>query len=271
MFNVPDKRAAKILQETFWSPEGWRRESERAVSTEDFEYAKAKGFMFDPVHMDHAQAVSSVSGLVDRLDRRTVADAFISSLSTRRLDWRSAMGSYSVFQHLLPHQPQGTTGRCEFCGFYLEDTEQDFNVFNFERLKWGGVRHEQIAYATMDLELFLKSPPTAPTSDDISIFRAMVAAVRSAETEVTAATLHSRWPKTLKANKAERDVVTSILGFCDVLAGASHPGFSDAFIPASRRPLPDRRFVDLAYPACWWSGDMGVNEARLEEYFAHVL
>ena len=266
-----DKRAAKILQETFWSPQGWRRESERAVSAEDFEYAKAKGFMFDPVHMDHAQAANAVGGLVDRLDRRTVADAFLSSLSTRRLDWRSAMGSYSVFQHLRPHQPQGTTGRCELCGFYLKGTEQDFNVFNFGRIKWGGVGHEQVAYAAMDLDLFLKNPATAPTSDDISIFRAIVTAIRSAETGVTAATLHAQFPKTLKANKAERDVIISILGFCDVLAGPSHPGFSDTFIPANGRPLPDRRFVDMAYPACWWSGDIGVNEARLEEYFAHVL
>ena len=29
----------------FWSPEAWRRESERAVSPEDAEYAKTKGFM----------------------------------------------------------------------------------------------------------------------------------------------------------------------------------------------------------------------------------
>ena len=271
MSEIVDKRAVKILHDTFWSAEGWKRESERVPSADDFGYAKAKGLMFDPVNIGHAQSVSAVSTLVDSLNRRTVADAFLSSLSTRRLDWRSAMGSYSVFQHLFPHEPQGTSGRCELCGFYLEHTEQDLNLLNFERFKWGGVRHAQPAYAAMDLNLFLQSPATAPTSDDIDIFQGMVTAIRSAGPNVTAATLHSLLPKTLKANKAERDVLVSILGFCDVLAGASHPGFSDAFIPVNRRPLPDRRFVDMAYPACWWSGVMGVNEARLKEYFAHVL
>lgn len=271
MTETEDKRAEKILHDTFWSPEGWKPESKRALLAEDFDYAKAKGVMFDPVQMDHEQAIDTVRELVDKLDRRTVVDAFLSSLSTRRLDWRSALGSYSVFQHLVPHQPQVVAGRCEFCGFYVETKEQDFNVFNFERTKWGGVRHAQLPYAAMDLSLFLNSPAPPPTSYDATIFHAVVDAIRSVGPDVTATALQSRLPKTLKSNKAVRDVVIAILGYCDVLARPPHTGFSDAFIPASHRTLPPRRFADMAYPACWWSGEMGINETRLKEYFGHVL
>lgn len=266
-----DKRALKILHDTFWSPTGWKHESDHALSAEDFDYAKEKGVMFDPVHMDHAHAVNVVRELVDRLDQRTVANAFLSSLSTRRLDWRSVLGSYTVFQHLVPHEPQGAKACCELCGFCLGAKEQNFNLLNFERTKWGGVRHLQLAYAAMDLSLFLKSPASPPTSDDINIFQAIVEAIRSAGPDIAAATLHSRLPKTLKSNKAERDVVISILGFCDVLAFSSYPGFTDAFIPVNRRTLPPRRFVDMAYPACWWTSKMGINETKLKEYFGHLL
>ncbi|BDU22562.1 hypothetical protein [Dyella sp. GSA-30] len=265
-----DKRALKILHDAFWSPGGWKHESDRALSAEDFDYAKEKGVMFDPVYMDHAQAVATVHELVGRLDQRTVVNAFLSSLSTRRLDWRSALGSYTVFRHLVPHEPQGAKA-CELCGFYLRATEQNFNVLNFERTKWGGVRHLQLAYAAMDLNLFLKSPASLPTRNDVNIFQTIAEAIRSAGPDITAANLHSRLPKTLKSNKAERDVVISILGFCDVLAFSSHPGFTDAFIPAARRILPSRRFVDVAYPACWWTGEMGINETKLKEYFGHVM
>jgi len=271
MNETVDKRAAQILHDMFWSHKGWRPESERAVSAGDFEYAKARGVMFDPVHMDHAQAISVIRELMERLDRRTVVNAFLSSLSTRRLDWRSVLGSYSVFQHLPAHEPQGATGCCELCGFYLDEKEHDFNVLNFERTKWGGVRHAQLAYAIMDLSLFLRGPAPTPTNSDINIFQAMIEAIRSAGTDVTAATLHFLLPKSLKSNKAERDVIVSILGFCDVLACTPHPGFSDAFIPASGRHLPPRRFVDMAYPACWWRGDMGINEPKMKEYFGHML
>lgn len=271
MTETEDKRAAKILRDTYWSPEGWKPESKRGVSAEDFDYAKAKGVMFEPVHLNHEQAISVVRELVVRLDRRTVVDAFLSSLSTRRLDWRSALGSYSVFQHLVPHEPKVVAGRCEVCGFYVKATEQNFNVLNFERTKWGGVRHAHLAYAAMDLGLFLNRPAPPPTSDDVTIFQAMVEAVRNVESDVTAATLQSRLPKTLRSNKAERDVVVAILGYCDVLARPPHSGFSNAFIPASCRALPPHRFVDMAYPACWWNGEMGINETALKEYFGHLL
>lgn len=271
MRDATDKRALKILHDTFWSPSGWKHESNRALSAEDFDYAKRKGVMFDPVLMDHAQAMSAVREFVGKLDQRVVVDAFLSSMSTRRLDWRSALGSYAVFQHMTPHRPLGVTGHCELCGFYLEANEQDFNVLNFERIKWGGVRHLHLEYAAMDLSLFLESPVPAPKSDDVKLFHAVVEAIRSAGPHISSAALQSQLPKTLKSNKAERDILISILGFCDVLTHYSHPGFSDAFIPVSRRNLPSRRFVDMAYPACWWTGEMGVNEAKLKEYFGHVL
>ena len=38
-----DKRARKILNDTFWSSSGWKREPK--VSPEDFAYAKSKGLI----------------------------------------------------------------------------------------------------------------------------------------------------------------------------------------------------------------------------------
>ena len=271
MSEIVDARALKILHNTFWSPAGWKRDSEQVLSEDDFSYAKAKGVMFDPVYMDHGQAGNAVCELVDRLDRRAVVNAFLSSLSTRRLDWRSVMGSYSVFQHFIPHEPQGSGKSCELCGFYFNHCEHDFNIFNFERTKWGGVRHRDLVYAVMDLGLFAKGAAPVPTNQDISIFRTLIEQIRSSPATTTASTLHTRFPKSLKSNKSERDIIIAILGFCDVLANSDHPGFSDVFVPISRRPLPNHRFADMPYPACWWKGEMSVNEARLKEYFGHVM
>lgn len=271
MSDVLDKRAAKILRDTYWSPAGWRREHDRTISASDFEYARSQGLMFDPVVMDHGQAILQLRTLIAALDRRVVVDAFLASLSTRRLDWRSALGSYAVFQHLNEHRYEGVGHRCRTCGLYDGDPVHDFNVLNFERLKWGGVRHESVVYAVMDLGLFNEMHVRSPTSDDLSIFRSIVEAIRKADVKTTAAALQARLPESLRSNKNERDILVSILGFCDVLADQAHPGFSDAFIPVDQRRLPDRHFVDMAYPACWWNRGVGINEARLEEYFGHAL
>lgn len=266
-----DKRAFDILSDRFWSATGWKRQSEWVTSSDDFAYAKAHGVMFEPVRMNHDQAVNTVVNLVKQLDRRTVANAFLASLSTRRLDWRSAFASYAVFQHLVPHEVCGSEKFCAVCGIYPAHEEHDFSLLNFERLKWGGVRHEFVGYAAMDLSLFLENRATAPCDEDIAIFHAVIEHIRKADEKTTAASLHAAFAKTLKSNKSERDRIVAALGFCDVLADSTHPGFSDAFVPVQRRPAPHRRFVDMPYPACWWNGRMGIDETRLTEYFGHVL
>jgi hypothetical protein len=55
-----------------------------------------------------------------------------------------------------------------------------------------------------------------------------------------------------------------------VLGTAEHPGFLERFVLASERHLPERRFVDMAYPACWWTGRDGVNVKNLQACFASL-
>ncbi|CAN7449220.1 hypothetical protein [Rhizobacter sp. LjRoot28] len=266
-----DERALKILLDAFWAPGGWKADTEQGASSEDLAYAKSKRMMFEPLELDHAETLKQLSSLVERLNRRKVADAFLASLSSRRLDWRSALGSYAVFQHLPAHNAGTGEHRCQVCGFYLRERVQDLNVLNFERFKWGGVRHDQVAYAALDLGLFLEAAIPSPTVEDIRIFRTMVSAIDAAPSKATSGALHSYFGKVLKSNKAERDVVIAILGFCGILGTPAHPGFSDAFVPIDQRQLPDRHFVDMPYPACWWRAESGINQSKLAEYFGHVL
>lgn len=266
-----DKRAQKILFDTYWSSAGWIREGGRRLSAEDFEYAKSKRVMYDPAAVSHAQVLCRLMSAVGKLNSRVVADAFLASLSTHRLDWRSALGSYAVFHTLQVHSPTQDHHRCECCGMYLNGAADDFSLMNFERLKWGGVRHLYPTYAMFDLELFLDYPAPTPTSEDIGIFRALLATIANAPPKVSSASMQNNFSRVLKSNKAERDCILAILGYCGILGTPAHPGFGVGFVPASQRPLPDRRFVDMPYPACWWSSDIGVNEGRLREYFGHAL
>ena len=266
-----DKRALKILLDAFWSPGGWKPEELRGPSPEDFAYAKSKGMMFDPVKLDHQEVLKELLVTIGRLDRRCVADAFLASLSTRRLDWRSPLGSYAVFQHMPFHAPVQTGARCSICGLPLSQADEDLNILNFERCKWGGVRHDQLGYAVFDLKIFLDNKVPKPTPDDLQIFRSIMAAIAAVPPDVTSAGLHSHFAKLIKSNKAEHDVIIAILGFCGILGTPDHPGFADSFVAVSERRLPDRRFVDMPYPACWWQGSVGVNKTKLDECFAHAF
>ena len=263
-----DTRALKILFDTYWSPSGWSR-GERRLRDEDFEYAKAQGLMFDPVRPTHDEAVARLRAAADQLSPRQVADGFLASLATRRLEWRSALGSYSVARCLPEHEAPVGESQCCICGLY--ESEHDLNVLNFERFKWGGVRHSDPIYEALDLELFLASPPPLPTDADIAIFRDLIAAMNAAPASATSANLHKHFPASLKANKSERDALVGILGLCGVLGTAEHRGFFDRFVPVQQRALPNRHHVDMAYPACWWTRSDGINTDRLQELFGHVL
>jgi hypothetical protein len=153
---------------------------------------------------------------------------------------------------------------------YVKQALVDLNVLNFERLKWGGVRHLHVEYALLDLRLFLQSPASAPTPTDIAIFWEIIGACREAGDEVSSSTLHKHLPRSLRGNKAEKDTLVAILGFTGILGTSAHPGFGSSFVPASARELPNRRFVDMSYPACWWSGAEGVNEKAVMDFFGYI-
>lgn len=261
-----DQRALKILSDTFWSSHGWK--SEYSTPPDDFAYAKSCGVMFDPLTITHSEAANRLATAINLLDHRQMADGFIASLSSRRLDWRSALGSFAVFQRMPFHPCEATS--CELCGTRRAD-EYDLNVMNFARMKWGGTQHADVVYAMLDLELFHKQPAPAPTSQDLDIFRELVSAIADAPRTTTSASLQRIFPKSLKSNKSERDVIVAILGYCGVLSTAEHPGFCDRFIPPRRRAIPSRAYVDMPYPACWWTAESGMSKAALDKWFGHAL
>ncbi len=265
-----DQRALKILHASYWSVSGWKREGERQPSAEDFAYAKSKGVMFDPAPAGHAQVVSRLHAAVRQLDRRKVADAFLASLSTRRLELRSALGSFAVFQQ-MPNHLAVEPAQCACCGLYPDSKARDFSVLNFERFKWGGVRHADPVYAMFDLEQFLASGAPPPTAEDLCLLRELIALLDGLAPGVTSAALQGRIGSLLKSNKAERDTLVGILGYCGILRTPGYHDFTDAFQPFHDRPLPDRHFVDMPYPAAWWRSEYGIDHDRLHLYFGHVL
>lgn len=86
-----DKKAKHILFQTYWSAKGWR--DKPVTAPDDFLYAKEKGMMFDPFTISHDDCVSQIVKLAASVSMEQTAKAFLSSLSTRRLDWRSGIAS----------------------------------------------------------------------------------------------------------------------------------------------------------------------------------
>jgi len=265
---VADRRALEILFSRYWSPSGWR--NDQVTTPADFAHAKSMRVMFDDDPIDHDTAMARLLAARDALQLTRVSDAFVSSLSTRRLDLRSAFGSYAVSRHITRHTISPLDGPCVVCQCYPRTTG-DLNVLSFERQKWGGVRHDQIEYAQFDLALFAREQVHPVEKEDVQRLAALLDTFRNAPRSTTSGKVQSLLAPIVKSNKAERDVLIGMLGFAGILRTAPHPSYREAFVPVTARALPRRHFVDMAYPACWWSGDVGLNWFRLREQFGHVL
>jgi hypothetical protein len=256
---VVDDRAVKTLFQTYWSSAGWR--TEPATPPEDLAHAVDAGVMFnETVTMMHDELVRAVHDEVAKVSADQAAQAFLGSLSTRRLEQRSALGSYAVAKHLATHSFEADAdGRCAVCGLWERERDIDRNILNFERFKWGGVRRTDLTYVWHDLERFAAEEPMSASEGDREALEALLDELDAAPSNITAPKAAQTLLRSVKGNKDERSVLLDILGVCSVLETPEQKGFDEGFVRSDSRPLPPLRFVERAYPVCWWTGEHGVN------------
>lgn len=263
----------KLLLNSFWSSSGW---SYNDISDEVFQTCKAQGYMFDPPEIiTHDEYMKRLAKIVCSIDPNDVAGAFLYSLSTRSLEYRSALGSYWYAVAVPNHQwPDDKPYHCPICGWHRwSDRDQNrhsgFNVLNFERYKWGGVRHTKGQYALFDLETFLLLPKVTPTDEDIKLFADILGCVSEMNPDKKVGELQKiiTSKKIIKSNKSELQIMLDILGICGVLSSADHPCYADKFAPCdgSRDPVESKN--DYAYPVNRWYARDGINLNRLKIVF----
>ncbi|WP_068505465.1 hypothetical protein [Paenibacillus kribbensis] len=264
-----DKKAKKILMSTFWSASGWK--SERGpFSGEDFEYAKSKGLMFDPIAITHDEIMGRLHELHQQVaTKERVTAAFLHSLSTRKVHLRSALSSWALTASLPLHTYEERSvvlpnySSCGDCNFNKimsnkEYVNEDLNVLNFERVKWGGVRLNHLLYCWMDLELFCKEEDFEVSDQDIAILHNMLAAVQDCEAQNGARQLEKRWKDVFPSSKHERDVVMEVWGYAGLLTPQETP---------RRRRHGNDDFNAVAA----WQGDDGYSQEALNDYFGTFL
>ena len=263
-----DKKAKKILLNTFWSSKGWKDQPD-AFAGEDFNYAKSKGLMFDPVTISHDKIIQRLQELHQEITKERVASAFLHSLSTKKVYLRSALSSWALTTGLPVHSYgersviRANYSNCGDCNFnrLMSDPEyvnEDLNVLNFERVKWGGVRLNHLIYCLLDLELFIQEEIVEPVKEDISILKQMTQVIQACEAHEGARSLEKRLKDVIPSSKNERDVIMEIWGYTGLLA----PGDTPRKLRGGNHD-----FNGVAD----WQGDDGYSQEAMAFYFGSFL
>jgi hypothetical protein len=273
-----DKKARNILFKTYWK-NGWIDDKDIKTDPADFEYAKSKGLMFDTITITHDQCVNEILDIAAAIPMEKVSKAFLSSLSNRRLDWRSGIASFFIAKQLTKHKySQAVSGHdydnngkvtytsytCGICrdlkyGLigYENYIDQDLNVLNFERIKWGGVRHGDLLYTLFDLRMFHSEEITEPTASDINIFKKILEAIETSQENDYPGTLEKRLSEVITSSKNERKILMEIMACIEILK----PGSYDR---------PSRGKHDWVY-AEYWRGMDKYNQEAVKKYFGKYI
>ena len=241
-----DKKAKDILFKTYWTSNGWTIDENRRTELADFVYAKDRDLMFDPLTISKADLLNKLQTIVTAISIKKVTDAFLCSLTNKRLDWRSGLASYSNAQRLLIDN--------KVHDFYLgHGNNIDLNVLNFERIKWGGVRHNNGMYNWLDLMLLDKENVPTPTEQDIDTLKSILSLIDKSEADETPSKLRDRLKEVFKGSKYERHILLEILGCADILK----PSRFDRKEPGKH----DWTFV------LYWRGEDKYDKQKVRQYF----
>jgi hypothetical protein len=264
-----DKKAVDILFNTYWSHAGWK--ISREITDADFKYAKDKNIMFDPISINHDQAIEWLFKSFVSVSKNHAIKCFISSLSTRQLHLRSGLSSYAFARNFPKHRFLSDNIFCKICGLNDKNREEDLNIFNFERIKWGGVRLNDPLYVAWNLEILNNEITPEPNKEDIDILKKTISTIHECDVADRPAQLEKRLSLILKSNSAERKLIIDMFGICGILETKDHKGFFENYIPYQNRSLRPVNKTDWEYPVDWWIGKDGINEDSLNFYFADYL
>ena len=75
------------------------------ISEDEMAIAKEQGYLFDyPTYETHSNMLQRLRSILEQIDSKDIANAFLFSLSTRRLEYRSALGSYYYATAIPEHE-----------------------------------------------------------------------------------------------------------------------------------------------------------------------
>ena len=273
-----DKKALSLLKKYYlpYKPEG-------TPSEDDIRNAVKTGVVLNESSSSHDEIVSEIKELSERISPEAAAKAFLYSLSSGDMRYRSAVSSLIWAKALPEHElvsngvePGGwRTPMCIICGCThgLEASENidwnKFNVFRYLPPKQYGREPDYVSaeYVLNDLREFEKLPAVEPCDEDYRILNGIFAAVSTMKSHNmdTALVAEIRKQKFIDATGNAIHCILGILSVCGILQSDEKKGFLYEF--TNRDDQGYGRDGLTFFPLNFWRGKFGVNYDAVNRIF----
>lgn len=273
-----DKKALALLKKYYlpYKASGQPSESDRKK-------AESTGVILPDTVMTHDEIVAEVRELSRRISLEAAAKAFLYSLSSGDMRYRTALSSLIWAKALPEHVFETKEGvkeewrysMCNVCGCTHGITEaesidwNEYGVFRYLPPKQYG-RDPDFAcaeYALNDLREFEKLPAVEPCDEDYRILNGIFACVKEMKPHNTDTALLSeiRGRKFIDATGNAIHCILGVLSVCGILEGTDNKGFLHSYTNCSERG--EGRDGLTFYPLNFWRGRNGVNYGAVSEIF----
>lgn len=273
-----DKKALALLKKHYlpYRVEGQPSESDK-------ENAIKSGVLVPDSAMTHDEIVAEIKALSERISLECVAKAFLYSLSSGDMRYRTALSSLVWARSLPEHEflsdgvekNEWGTPSCIVCGCThgLDMAENiDWNkygVFRYLPPKQYGREPDFTCaeYVLNDLREFEKLPAVKPCDEDYRILNGIFACVKQMKPHNMDFALVSeiRNKKFFDATGNGIHCILGVLSICGILESAEHKGFMHSFTNSG--DIGGYRDGLSFYPLFYWRGKDGVNYTAVGEIF----
>lgn len=275
---MTDKKALTILKK-YYLP----YKTDGRPSCRDVQEAIAAGVLVPDSVMSHNEMIGEIKTLSERISLTSAAKAFLYSLSSGDMRYRSALSSLVWARSLPVHDPVPDskektdyhTPACMICGCthgieFAENVDwNEYGVFRYlPPTQYGREPDYTCAeYVLNDLRGFEKLPAVEPCGDDFRILNSIFACAKDMKphNKDSALTSEIRSRKFINASGNAICCILGILSICGILESDEHNGFLHSFTDHSDRGM--FRDGPSFYPLNFWRGKNGVNYSAVTELF----
>ena len=273
-----DIKALKLLKKYYLPYENAAKPSKA-----EKEKAIKSGVLVPDSIMTHDEIVTAIKELSERISLESAAKAFLYSLSSSDIRYRTAVSSLVWARSLPEHKAVSNDVKknglkvtsCMICGCShgLEASENidwnEYGVFRYLSPKQYGKEPDFTCaeYVLNDLREFEKLPAVEPCEDDYGILNTIFSCVgQITPNNMDVALIEEiRRKNFIDTTCKGIHCILGVLSICGILESTVHKGFLHSFTDSDK--IGGYRDDISFYPLYYWRGKDGVNYDAVKEIF----
>ncbi|SEK23865.1 hypothetical protein SAMN04487910_0045 [Aquimarina amphilecti] len=225
--------------------------------------------------VSHDELIEGIFVEYKKADKIKYTSAFLSSLSSDHLSFRSGLPVFAILQSfpkhkfkLVKNQKPSRISPCDFCSSY-EQIELDTELVEESFEEIGGLT----GFDLLDYFYYLKKTnelkSIKPKKEDYKIFLEILEILENANNKDTVKKeLQKKISKIkgFKSDSEQRQALLETLGYCSILETEEHKGLLNQYTNLAIAPTKTHS-SDWNYPVDWWLGKDGINKKAFKFWF----